>query len=121
KENVSSLLIHVLSRVFMIDNIEETLTKLFRDEQAIDRAINFTSSLVTTSNILGDEPKTTLAAWKSASEYPLKRETTWSADRPQPTASATNAEPQYGKGEPPPELQAWEILKLHDDDKVSHF
>ena len=57
KATISDLLMHVLARVFIIDDIEETLTKLFRDEQAVDRAINFTSSLVVAGNILGDHPR----------------------------------------------------------------
>jgi hypothetical protein len=113
KATISDILMHVLARVFLIENIEETLTKLFRDEQAIDRAINFTSSLVVAGNILGDHPKTMLAAWKGTNEFPLTRDTVWSATIPSKPATEKSA-PKYGKGEPPTELQDWERLKHGD-------
>lgn len=113
KSTISDLLMHVLARVFVIDKIEETLTKLFRDEQAIDRAINFTSSLVVAGNILGDDPKTTLESWKGTNDYPVKRESLWSTSIP-PKPAAEKRAPKYGKGEPPAELQDWERLKHSD-------
>ena len=119
---VSDLLMQVLARAFLITNVEETLTKLLRDEQAIDRAVNFTSSLVVLGNILGDNPTTTLAAWKTRGgrDFALRRDEEWSTALCLPAQEKSFAgEPKYGIGDPPPELHDRERLKHTDIDNVS--
>jgi len=122
RSTISDLLMRVFARAFLIDKLEETLTRLFRDEQAIDRSINFTSSLVVTGNILGDNPTTTLAAWKQrgGKEYVLQREEEWLSALPLPAEKETSPEPaKFGTGEPPAELQDHERLKHTDIENVS--
>jgi hypothetical protein len=119
---ISDLLMHVLARAFLINNVEETLAKLLRDEQAIDRAVNFTSSLVVLGNILGHNPTTSLAAWKTRGgrDFGLRRDKEWSAALPAPVQEKSfEGEPKYGTGDPPPDLQDRERLKHTDIDNVS--
>ncbi len=114
RATISDLLMHLFARAFIISNPEETLTKLFRDEQAIDRSLNFTSSLIVLGNVLGDDPKTTLAAWRGERAFALKREQEWSADLIQPQTGGARVQPAFGNGEPPEELQDWQRLKHSD-------
>lgn len=119
---ISDLLMHLLARAFLITNLEETLTKLFRDELAIDRAVNFTSSLVVLGNILGDTPTTTLTPWKARGgrDFAVRREVEWLVALPVRHQEESLAdEPKYGTGDPPPELQDRERLKHTDIDNVS--
>lgn len=117
---ISDLLVHLFARAFLIENLEETLTKLLRDEQAIDRSLNFTSSLIVLGNILGDNPTTTLAPWqeRGGKEYPLRREQEWVADLPIATTPEKRV-PTLGTGEPPEELLDRERLKHSDIQNVS--
>lgn len=110
---ISDLLMEILERVFVMGNIEETLTKLIRDEQAIDRAIHFTGSLVVARNVLGDNPKTTVKAWKGAKEYPVRRENVWWATIP-PEPALERDGPKFGEGALPEKLLDWERLKHSD-------
>lgn len=79
REMLRDLLAYLLGRAFFVNNPENTLTRLFRDEQAIDRAINFTGSFVAVSNVLGDRPNYTLDPWleRDLPEFPLLRSTPW--------------------------------------------
>ena len=92
----------------MLGEPEQVLTKLFRDEMALDRAINFTGSCVTLGNVLGDKPKTSLSDWVStdACDYPLTRSEEWDAAEPhtqvEPTPSSKERQDHTpGTGEPP--------------------
>jgi hypothetical protein len=121
RSTISDLLMHVFARTFLISNFEETLTKLFRDEQAIDRAVNFTSSLVVTGNILGDKPTTTLAPWQAQGRnFALRREQAWTASLP---AAANDVQsstpPKFGVGDPPPEVEDRARLRHTDIENVS--
>ncbi|MDD5677069.1 MAG: hypothetical protein PHW60_03635 [Kiritimatiellae bacterium] len=74
----------ILVRVFLLGDPEAVATKLFRDEHADERALNFTGSFVTLGNVLGRDPKTSITAWSlpNAKEYPLRRWEEWdSTDR----------------------------------------
>ena len=53
KKRMLGLLVRILVRVFLIQDIDKLLREMFRDEAALDRSIDFTSSLVTTGNVLG--------------------------------------------------------------------
>lgn len=112
---ISDLLVHLFARTFVIGNFEETLTKLFRDEQAIDRSINFTSTIIVLGNILGDNPTTTLVPWKARGgrEFSLRRGEEWSTDLSAGARTEQRA-PKFGTGEPPEELLDWERLKHTD-------
>lgn len=116
---ISDLLVHLFARAFLIEDLEATLTKLFRDEEAIGRSINFTSSILVLGNILGDNPTTTLTSWKDrgGKEYPLRREQEWSAALP--VAVPEKHGPTFGTGEPPAELLDRQRLKHSDIENIS--
>lgn len=118
---ISDLLMRVFARTFLISNPEETLPKLFRDEQAIDRAVNFTSSLVVTGNILGDNPTTTLAPWQAQGrDFVLRREQEWTASLSVATHDEQpSTQPKFGVGDPPPDLEDRARLKHTDIENVS--
>ena len=78
KSKLLDLIVTVVSRVFMLGD-KEAITKLFKDERAIERSLDFTMSFVTIGNVLGDSPKFTLDRWQRASarEYVLLRKEPW--------------------------------------------
>lgn len=79
KDRLFALIAHVIARTFAMSDPKTLLTKLFRDDLAPQRALDFTTSFIVVGNILGYEPKTTLASWISgdAKAYPLTREKIW--------------------------------------------
>lgn len=79
KEKLFELVATVLASTFRFGDLDETLTTLIRDELALERSINFTSSFVTMANILGPSPKVKLSDWEypNAREYPLTRPHLW--------------------------------------------
>lgn len=79
KQRLFELVAQVIARVFIMSNWKDTLTKLFRDERVSQRALDFTASFVVVGNVLGHEPKTTLASWcpGNARAYPLTRVVAW--------------------------------------------
>ena len=56
RDKIFELIAGVLARVFVFGDMEETLTRLFRDDRALDRSIDFTMGFAATSNILGHAP-----------------------------------------------------------------
>lgn len=111
KDKMLEVLPHLLARVFMLGESEQVIVKLFRDELALERSINFTSSFVTLGNVLGDTPKTTISAWSSPDvrDYPLKRDEEWDATdrRAKAISSKERKRPElaHGTGEPPAEVR----------------
>jgi hypothetical protein len=53
KDRLFELLSHILARIAFLGDVESALTKLIRDDRAIERAVYFTSSFVTLGNVLG--------------------------------------------------------------------
>jgi len=110
RKELLDLLMSLLTKVFVIKNPEESIVRLFRDEHALERSLDFTSSFVSLSNVLGNAPRTTISAWSDpdADNYALRRTEEWdAADRRAKlelakTAVVTN--PTFGTGDPPPEL-----------------
>jgi hypothetical protein len=56
KDKLIDLLVHIMTRVFIIDISEEQLRKLIHEELALERSVDFTSSFVTAGNVLGYTP-----------------------------------------------------------------
>jgi hypothetical protein len=79
REKLQDLLIAILARVFMLRDLEQQITKLFRDDQALNRAIDFTSSMSALSNVLGSSPRINLSDWitKDALDFPMLRSSVW--------------------------------------------
>ena len=101
RNKIGEMLFAILARVFILKNPEETLTKLFRDEGALERTTNFTSSFVVQGNVLGSSPKTKTSDWKKndARLYPLRRSQVWDA-------SGRRAASSYAEGTRNPDLEA---------------
>lgn len=125
KDRMLDLLPHIHARVFSISATEHALIKLFRDELALERSVNFTSSFVTLSNVLGQTPKTTMSKWSDprAHDYPLARSEEWdAADRRAKLKSILHAEkPKIPlmAGEPPEEVLDMGSTKHSDIKTVS--
>jgi hypothetical protein len=118
KEKLIELLVKILAEVFVLDVSEQSLEKLFRDEHALERSVDFTSSFVTLGNVLGYAPKTSLDSWIDAKseEFPLKRSEEWdAAERKAKTIAAPKQSSNItkGTGEPPPSL--WQGKASHSD------
>lgn len=81
KDQLLAILTFVLARVFIMPDPKRALTRLFRDERAMERSLNFTGGFVTLGNVLGHQPKHTLAAWldPQSQDYPLRRTEEWDA------------------------------------------
>jgi len=109
KKRLFDFVVHVIARVFVMCEPEPLLTKLFRDELAPQRALDFTTSFVVVGNVLGNEPKTTLESWTGGASkaFPLTREKVWDGEDRQQTPGLnggkrpTLADPGV---EPPDEL-----------------
>jgi tetratricopeptide (TPR) repeat protein len=110
KDKLLKLLMSLFARIFLHNDFEQFATKLFRDELAIHRAIDFTSSFVALGNVLGNEPKTRTSAWANpkARDYPLKRSEVWDTAEKGKQADVGNKlkphMPAMGKGEPPADV-----------------
>ncbi|MDD2583024.1 MAG: hypothetical protein PHR66_13630, partial [Desulfuromonadaceae bacterium] len=110
KNKLFKLLVRVLAKVYYHGEPEQLVTKLFRDELAIERSIDFTSSFGNIGNVLGHSPKTQLSSWSNtdARDYPLARDEVWdNSDRKsryESVKSADRSMSKFGKGEPPPEV-----------------
>ena len=126
KAELSKLLTLVFARVFLHGEIEDVITKLFRDEKALERALHFSGSFITLGNVLGHSPKTSISAWAlpSEKEYPLRRSEAWDfADRRAAEGENTGGlkpELKPGHGEVPKEILTSERIK-HTDIKTVSF
>lgn len=124
KDCLGELIIKVMARICLLrDDFKKTLEKLFKDERALERAINYTNSFVVTANVLGDSPRTTLDSWitPKAQGYPLKRTEEWDANERKTAASkkGTIRPPQTAsnKSELPPDLEEMDEAK-HTDMRI---
>lgn len=108
KDKLFNLLANVIARVVMFENPEQTMEKMFKEELALERSINFTGSFVVLSNVLGHNPKTSISNWfdSQAREYTLRRSEPWdAADRcTDPESSALRRGLTFGEGDPPEDL-----------------
>src|SRR4029079_17207278 len=97
-------------KVFVIPDVETTLMKLFGDERANNRAVNFTSSFVVLGAVMGDGTKLSLAPWvQDGTEYELRRARRW--DSLLPAAAPTDTSAAEDKRGPP---------DVFDRDRTSH-
>lgn len=119
RDRLMELLAPMLARAFFVDDAEQALVALIRDERAIERAIYFTGSFVTISNVLGDRPKHTLDQWLAGEhrEFPLRRSKPWNADAAKPPEKPA-PKPTPGVGDPPQDLQ-WREAKHTEIQTVS--
>jgi hypothetical protein len=92
---------------------------LFRDEQAMGRALCLTSTGITTGNILGKRPKLRLPDWTDSSgeTFPLRRKEPWRVEQAVPRPRTMT--PQFGTGDAPADLLDVEKLKHRDRRVIS--
>lgn len=88
RDKLFDVIAGILARVFVFRDMEEALTRLFRDDRALERAINFTMGFAGTGNILGHKPRLSLSDWvtQDSRDYPLTRTERWDASLPSPAA-----------------------------------
>lgn len=125
KQKLLGLLMEILARVFLIRDPEQVFSRMLRDELAPERALDFTTSLVTLGNVLGDEPRTSLAAWtnreEGLEEYPLKRTEEWDAEerRAKIQDSRRPGELRAGRPDGAPERWDSEAIRHSDIETIS--
>jgi len=108
KARLWEVVAHLVGRCFVVENIEGAFEKLFEEERVHDRALDFTSSFVTLTNVLGHEPKDTITKWVETgdAEYPLIRSESWAAAGLEVDSheGAAGKRGILGEGEPPSDL-----------------
>ena len=111
KERLVQLLFTMLASVVIRGELKQQMAELFRDELAMSRAIDFTSSFIATTNILGDDPKYRIAHWTTSTgrEYPARRSVAWFEARTAPPVQSS----------PPNEPSQKEAPVTHDAIKIS--
>lgn len=78
RKAIQNAVIQIITHSLKVDNFETMLAQL-SDEEAFDRAINFTSSFVALGNVLGDNPPQNLKDWEGDIPYPLRRTKQWTS------------------------------------------
>lgn len=63
KRRLLEALSTIICRCFYVADHEALLERMFGDEQAVDRAMHFTSSFVVLGNVLGHSPRCSIADW----------------------------------------------------------
>lgn len=109
KSKLVELLASILARVVPASNVEEFAAKLFGEDRALERSVNFACSFVVVGNVLGDSPRTDLASWlgPASEELPLVRTVEWDFEPDAPSRAADiqpSPRPTFGSGPPPDEL-----------------
>jgi len=95
---------------------------LFRDEQAMGRAVNVSDTSLAAGNILGGTVKSRISDWTpdEAQEYPVRRSQIWNSGEvvsPGQLEQAPRQAPIFGTGDPPLDLLESEGIK-HRDRKI---
>ena len=117
RNKLREMLFAIMARVYVLNNPEDTLTKLLHDEGALERAVNFTCGFVVQGNVLGSSAKTMIGKWKEGHEghYPLSRFQPWDASEERTTlddtSDALRPELKAGQGEPPADLLDIQTIK----------
>jgi hypothetical protein len=104
-EKLNEVACYIFARVAVITDYEAQARKIFVTEAGIERA-RFTSSLITTQNVLGPNPKFSLQDWISPDyiAYPLNRTSIWPTvanSSPQGSEKISGDEELSGASPPP--------------------
>jgi hypothetical protein len=115
-------ILQVAFRVTVVENLDSYVEQLADKEAGIGRAFNYSETSIPVANILGESPKFRLSDWEAKAKgkrFSLERNVPWNQGlklsegeietEPQP--------PQFGEGDPPPELFNIDRLK-HKDHRV---
>lgn len=89
RDIIFNIMAETTGRLVIFKNPNKELEEIMRDERALERALNFTSSFVTLGNVLGHEPKTKISEWIDVEKerYELKRKEPLSFPRVQQETS----------------------------------
>lgn len=79
KRRLLELVTSVIFNSFYIGDAKSFIENIFGDEQAVDRAVHFTSSFVVLGNVLGNSPRNSITEWiqEDAPDISLSRSTRW--------------------------------------------
>lgn len=119
KKKLFSIIADIFSVVVTGTNITNKIERLFADA-AVNRAINFTGSLVTLTNVLGSKPKTTIDTWNKngAKNYPLRRSRPW-RDAVDEEIKPENQRLNMGREKPPAEVLSHTRIRHDEFETVS--
>lgn len=117
-EWLRELVLQILPRIAMVEDLESYARQVFGEEAALGRALNFSDPSIPIENILGDKPKFHLADWKSEAtgrNFPLQRRSQWNRglDRPK-SGDQVETMPRWGEGDLPKELTDLSGIKHRD-------
>jgi len=118
---MQELVIQIIPRIVMIEDLPSYGQKVFGEEDGFARALNFSDPSIPISNLLGHDPKFRVSDWKipnSEAIFPLKRSVRWNhgLDMESPN-KAERKDLQPGEGKPPRWLADRSQIK-HTDQKV---
>ncbi|HEY6851604.1 MAG TPA: hypothetical protein VI320_35995 [Terracidiphilus sp.] len=87
-ECVSNILAHIL---WINGSFDAYMKRVFGDELALQRALDFTGSFVALGNVLGTTPKERISQWTTANDrvYQIRRSAPWDSELP---ATAAHSE-----------------------------
>ena len=119
KRETLNIIAHIFATVVVGRALKEQISRLLTEDVA-DRAINFTSSLVTLTNVLGKAPKTSIDLWEDVKfkSYPLKRWRVW-LESESIVSKPKKMTMKMGEGKPPAELLDVATLRHTDLKTVS--
>ena len=109
KNRIFEVVAHILARAFLLPDTSDLLSRLFHEDLAPQRAIDFTTSFVVVGNVLGRDAKMNLDQWinPKATNYPLLRTEEWDKidrDANPPEKKSTEFKPAPPDSEVPPEV-----------------
>jgi len=86
RERMIELVAQVTTRITFVSDPEVLTEKLCADERGLERSVNFTTSLMTTRNVLGENWKYRVSSFANGDleRCELRREAPWDADEPIP-------------------------------------
>lgn len=70
-KSIQELAIKVVGSIVMFAETKKSLEKIFGEERAFDRSVNFTSSYIRLGNVIGYKPKYKLSEWSEAKNKPV--------------------------------------------------
>lgn len=93
KEKMNELVVLVTTRITIVGDPNVLTENLCVDERGLERSVHFTTSLVTTRNVLGENWKYRVSSFSSEDleRYELRRDTPWDAGEPVPDESSEYA------------------------------
>ena len=79
KEKLLKLVMTAVARTVHAADVDAWLGEILGGEEAVSRAIDFTSSFITASNVLGNEPRLSIEGWQNEGDhsYRVLREEAW--------------------------------------------